>query len=553
MSTRDEYLPPDDLKRSARGRRSQTAATADRLPPHSPEAEQGICGCVLLSPSVCLDELHEAGFRAEHCYDLRHVTVMEAVFAMREARQAIDIITLQQHLKDKGLLEQVGGIAFLAGLPDAVPSAANLSYYADIVIEKWRLRTMIQTCNDVVSRVYEYEGDVDTLVDECERDFLKATEREQARPTQTLKELLLNHTVPELESAYHRGRAQIVGYTTGLEYWDKVLGGLGGDNGNYIVLAARPGMGKTTVAVQIAAHVSGKHTEWTEVPEAEARAAGSFHESEDNKFFIPVVGVPVGIFSLEMSAKSLARRILFQRSNADIQRWKTGFAKKEDFPLLMRGVEALAKGKPILIDDDSDGRISRIRAVARRWHRQHGVRFFILDYFQLLVGDLKKNRASQVEEMEGVSKAILALSKELNCPFLILAQMNRDWERDPHRTPQLSDLKGCGAIEQDAHVVSFLYKPKLNEKNQEFYDECMAKEGGKNWKKWNGRPIRVNALVAKNREGETGPAELIFIKASTQFQDWNVWLKEKGYKRAASGEESRYQQDLSDEEENGGE
>src|SRR5947208_2645855 len=244
---------PPDLKRTRRRKLATTDARVDRLPPHSPEAEKGVLGCVLLSPNDCMAECIEK-FKsgAEVFYDLRHQTIFSALAEMYDGREAIDIITLQQRLKNKQILEEVGGIPYLATLPDTVPSSANLSYYLDIVQEKYLLRKMIHTCTDVVSRVYDYEGEVDALMDEVERDILRISESRVQSHTNTIKELV-KKAINTIED-FHQRQGMLTGVGTGFTDLDKMTSGL--HPGEMIVIAARPSMGKTSLAMNIAEHAS---------------------------------------------------------------------------------------------------------------------------------------------------------------------------------------------------------------------------------------------------------------------------------------------------------
>src|ERR1051325_6571387 len=245
---------PPDLKRTRRRRSaSSESMKADRLPPHSPEAEQGVLGCVLLSPNECMGECVEK-FKsgADVFYDLRHQTIFSTLVEMYDSREAIDVITLQQRLKNKQLLEEVGGIPYLATLPDAVPSAANLSYYLDIVQEKFLLRKMIHTCTDVVGRVYDYEGEVDALMDEVERDILKIAESRVQSQTTTIKDLV-KKAINTIED-FHQRQGMLTGVGTGFTDLDKMTSFLHG--GEMVVIAARPSMGKTSLAMNIAEHVA---------------------------------------------------------------------------------------------------------------------------------------------------------------------------------------------------------------------------------------------------------------------------------------------------------
>jgi replicative DNA helicase len=245
-----------DLKKTRRQKAARADArptTIDRLPPHSPEAEQGVLGCVLLSPNECMGECLEKirGDGKDVFYDLRHQTIFETLVTMFDTREAIDVITVQQRLKDRQLLEQVGGIAYLAQLQDAVPSAANLSYYLDIVQEKFLLRKMIHTCTDVVGRVYDYEGEVDALMDEVERDVLRISESRAQSSALTTKELV-GKAIGTIENYFSR-KGVLNGLGTGFADLDRMTDGLHGSE--MIVIAARPSMGKTSLAMNIAEYV----------------------------------------------------------------------------------------------------------------------------------------------------------------------------------------------------------------------------------------------------------------------------------------------------------
>src|SRR5450432_1288715 len=244
-----------DLKKARRRKIASTdTMKLDRLPPNSPEAEQGVLGCVLLSPNecmgLCIENLKGVGIEAH--YDLRHQTIQAELFEMYDSRTPIDIITLQQRLKDKQLLEQIGGIAYLAQLQDSVPSAANLSYYLEIVQEKFLLRRMIATCTDVVGRVYDYEGDVETLLDDVEKEILRINESRAQSSTATVKELV-GKAILTVENYFSR-KGVLNGIATGFPDLDRMTDGLHGSE--MIVIAARPSMGKTSLAMNIAEHAS---------------------------------------------------------------------------------------------------------------------------------------------------------------------------------------------------------------------------------------------------------------------------------------------------------
>src|SRR5580765_1706438 len=424
-------VPAPDLKRTRRQKAAITAPTVDRLPPNSPEAEQGVLGCVLLSPNDCMGECIEkfkAG--ADAFYDLRHQTIFSTLAEMYDSREAIDVITLQQRLKNKQLLEEVGGIAYLSALPDTVPSAANLSYYLDIVLEKYLLRKMIHTCTDVVGRVYDYEGDVDALMDEVERDILRISESRVQDQSNTIKDLV-KKAINTIED-FHQRQGMLTGVGTGFTDLDKMTSGLHG--GEMIVIAARPSMGKTSLAMNVAEHVS-----------------------IDLK-------LPVGVFSLEMTSESLVLRMLCSRSRVNLRNVRDGFLAERDFPKLTGAAGKLANA-PLFIDDTPGLSILQLRAKARRMWQQYGIKLFVIDYLQLLHSTSRRAENRQ-QEIADISNGVKALAKELSVPVIVLSQLNREMEKDKNRRPRMSDLRESGSIEQDADLVGLLYKPSSGDEDE---------------------------------------------------------------------------------------
>jgi replicative DNA helicase len=465
----DASAPPD-LKRTPRRKApSANAAKLDRLPPHSPEAEQGVLGCVLLSPNDCMGEcIGRFKEGAEVFYDLRHQTIFSALVQMYDAREAIDVITLQQQLKNKQLLEEVGGIAYLAALPDTVPSAANLSYYLDIVVEKYLLRKMIHTCTEVVGRVYDYEGEVDALLDEVERDILRISESRVQTQTTTIKDLV-KKAITTIED-FHQRQGMLTGVGTGFTDLDKMTSGLHG--GEMVVIAARPSVGKTSLAMNIAEYVA-----------IEQR-------------------LPVGVFSLEMTSESLVLRMLCSRSRVNLRNVREGFLAERDFPKLTGSAGKLANA-PLFIDDSSALSILQLRAKARRMWQQYGIKLFVVDYLQLLHSTARRADNRQ-QEIADISSGIKSLAKELSVPVIVLSQLNRELEREKNRKPRLSDLRESGAIEQDADVVGLLYKPSSDDDDS----GSSAEEDA----------VPMNLLIAKQRNGPTGDVNLTFLKSYTRFE-----------------------------------
>jgi len=290
----------------------------DRLPPHSPEAEQGVLVCVLLSPNDCMGECIEKfkGASAEVFYDLRNQTIFSTLAQMYDTREAIDVITLQQRLKDRQLLDEVGGIAYLSGLPDTVPTAANLGYYMDIVQEKYLLRQMIQVCTRVVGQLYDHEGEVEALMDEVERDILRVSESRVQSSNRPIKELVYK-AIDTIEK-FHQGGGKLTGIGTGFHDLDRLTSGL--QNADMIVFAARPSVGKTSLAMNIAEHVAIEHK------------------------------LAVGVFSLEMTSDSLALRMLCSRARVNLRNVREGFLAERDFHKLTDAAGNLASS-PLFIDD----------------------------------------------------------------------------------------------------------------------------------------------------------------------------------------------------------
>lgn len=462
---------PVDFKKARRKKATLAdPSKVDRLPPHSTEAEQGVLGCVLLSPNDslghCILKFKSGG---EVFYDLRHRAVYEALVQMYDQKEAIDLITVQQWLKDKQQLEAVGGLAYLASLPDAVPSAANLDYYVEIVREKYVLRQMIGTCTEVVARAYEHQGEVDALLDEAERDILKISGDRVAANTSSMKELV-SRAIHHIE-AYHQRQGQLGGIATGFIDLDRMTDGL--HEGEMIVIAARPSVGKTSLVMNMAEHVAVN------------------------------LRLPVGVFSLEMTAESLVMRMMSSLARVNSQAIRDGFLAERDFAKLTTAAGQLAKA-PLFIDDSSGLSILQLRAKARRMHQQHGVKLFVIDYLQLLHSTARRAENRQ-QEIADISNGVKALAKELKVPVIVLAQLNRESEKEK-RAPRVSDLRESGSIEQDADLVALLYR-SLREKDDDEEQTGPAPE-----------TIPVKMLIAKQRNGPTGEIDLTFLKSCTRFE-----------------------------------
>jgi len=443
----------------------------DRLPPHSIEAEQAVLSCVLMSPNEAMGEcLTTLKGGSEVFYDLRHQTIFDVLAEMFDKREPIDEVTVYQKLEDRQILEQVGHIAYLSALQDKVPSAAHLTYYLNIVQEKFLLRKMIRVCTEVVGRAYEHQGEVDKLMDEVERDVLRISEARVQSTTNTMKGLV-HKAINQVED-YHKRQGSLTGLSTGFADLDKLTTGLHG--GEMIVIAARPSIGKTSLAMNIAEHVALEQK------------------------------LPVGVFSLEMTAESLVLRMLCSRARVNLRSVREGFLAERDFPKLTAAAGKLASA-PMFIDDTSGLSILQVRAKARRMFQQHGIKLFVIDYLQLVhsTGRTVENRQQEIAD---ISNGIKQLAKELNVPVIVLSQLNREVEREKGRPPRLSDLRESGSIEQDADVVGLLYR--VTAKDDEDAGPSEPSDA-----------IPVNLLIAKQRNG---PADeniaLTFMKIYTRFE-----------------------------------
>jgi len=430
-------------------------------------------GCILLSPNDCMGEcITKLNGGAEVFYDLRHQTIFNIMAEMFDKREAIDVITLYQRLRDRKLLDEVGGVTYVSGLPDVVPSAANLSYYLEIVQEKFLLRKMIRVCTDVVGRVYDYEGQVDALMDEVERDVLRISESRVQTQTSTIKDLV-KKAINTIED-YHQRQGTLTGIGTGFIDLDKMTTGM--HAGEMIVIAARPSVGKTSLAMNIAEHVAIEQK------------------------------LPVGVFSLEMTAESLVLRMLCSRSRVNLRSVREGFLAERDFPKLTGNAGKLANA-PLFIDDSSGLSILQLRAKARRMFQQYGIKLFVVDYLQLVHSTSRRaeNRQQEIDDEQLDAKA---LAKELNVPVIVLSQLNREVEKEKGRAPRLSDLRESGSIEQDADLVGLLYRPVKQGDEEDGQSEPSDHDA-----------IAVNLLIAKQRNGPAGEdVHLTFLKSYTRFE-----------------------------------
>lgn len=453
---------PDFKKARRRKATLSDPAKVDKLPPHSVEAEQGVLGCIMLSPADCLGVCIEKLPDSEAFYDLRHRAVFECLLSMRQDGVAIDLITLQQELKDLCQLESIGGLSYLASLPDAVPSAANLDYYLQIVLEKFTLRQTIALCTEVVSRAYDHQGEVDELVDELARDVQAITQGEKESTFKSAAELVpmsMEWAEKALENA-----GQITGVATGFIDFDRLTFGLNG--GEVTVIAARPSTGKSAWVMGVADYVAVN------------------------------LQMPVLVLSLEMSSLSLMNRMVCARARVPSSVVRMGQMNEVHYARMGASYAALKKA-PLYIDDASGASIVKLQAKARRYHQQYGIKLVIIDYLQLVTAKAE----SRQQEVAAVSNGIKTLAKDLNVPVIVAAQLNRDTAKTGAK-PGLHSIRESGAIEQDGDIVGLLYKPASEDGNDQQSSDAE----------------RVNLIIAKHRNGATAEIPLTFLKSITKFE-----------------------------------
>ena len=482
IDTVPEPVPSNASPDLKQPRRQRAAAVdprrLDRVPPNSVDAEKGVLGCVLLSPREGVGACFERFARGDDFfYDPRHQIVFTNIVEMCDAQMGVDLVTLVARLQDKGVLETVGGYGFLATLMDGVPSAANLSYYLEIVREKYLLRKLIATCTRLTGEAYEETSAIGAFLDRAEAEVLAVNHERKAESAKSINELV-GKAVTRIEFFFHN-RGQLSGLQTGFPDLDQKTNGL--QPGEMIVIAARPSMGKTSLAMNIAEHVA-------------------VHLRE-----------PVGVFSLEMTAEALVMRLLCSLARVNHHSIREGSMQEKDLARILDATGSLASA-PLYIDDTAGLSILQVRARARRMKERHGIKLFVVDYLQLLQSSSRRGEPNRAQEIAEISSGVKGLAKELEVPVIVLSQLNRDLERDKTRKPRLSDLREAGAIEQDADVVGLLYKANPKDPREpaggDDDDDAAA----------NADVVPVNLLIAKQRNGPTGDVCLTFLKSFTRFE-----------------------------------
>lgn len=441
-----------------------TETEALRLPPHSIEAEQSVLGGLLLDNSAW-DKIADL-LSADDFYRQDHRLIFSTIGELAERSEPCDVVTLSQFLDQTGQLNQVGGLAYLGSLAKDTPSAANIKAYASIVRERAMLRHLIRVGGEIATSAYNTEGrEVSELVDEAEQRVFEIAERGQRRGSGfiPLKQILPG-TIDRLDMLANT-EGDITGISTGFTELDKLTAGF--QRGELIIIAGRPSMGKTTLAMNIAenAAIGGKH--------------------------------PTAIFSMEMSAEQLSFRMIGSVGRVNQSNLRTGNFSDEDWSRINSAV-AMMSSAPLFIDDTGSLTPTEIRARARRLKREHGLALIVVDYLQLMqIPGTKENRATEISE---ISRSLKALAKELDVPIIALSQLNRSVEQRTDKKPVMSDLRESGAIEQDADVIAFIYR-------EEVYDQDTPRKG------------IADIIIAKQRNGPVGDLHLTFLGEYTKFEN----------------------------------
>ncbi len=434
--------------------------TKGRTLPHNLEAEKSVLGAVLLD-NQAINPAAET-LTSEDFYGESNRLVFAAMCALSEDNSAIDAVTLAERLQRSDQLERAGGIEYLTALMDGLPRALNVGQYARIVKDKASLRNLIASANSIITSAISGDDDTDEIIDEAERRIFEIAEDKVKRGFLSVQDLA-GETMHELEELHER-REFITGVPTGFKRLDTMTAGL--QPGDLIILAARPSMGKTALALNIAQHVALRH------------------------------GGAVGIFSLEMSTQQLIRRLMSAEAHVDNHKLATGFLSDKDLNDLLNALEFLSTAK-IFVDDTANPSLLEMRSKARRLKAEHGLDLLVIDYLQLMSLGKFENRNL---EIGAISRALKGLAKELQVPVVALSQLSRAPESRSEHRPQLSDLRESGNLEQDADVVAFIYR-------EEVYNPDPTVQG------------LAELIIAKQRNGPIGTVPLAFLKQFTAFKD----------------------------------
>jgi len=432
----------------------------DRIPPQNVEAEQAVLGAILLDGEALLTAMER--IQSEDFYRVAHQRIFAAMVELSEENEPIDLVTLTARLQDKKQLEEIGGVSYLAELANSVPTAANVDYYAQIVEEKSLLRKLIRAATQIVAGGYSQAEDVGELLSEAEQRILEISQRRSGNGFVSIRDVLMD-VFERVEFLYHH-KGGVTGISSGFPDLDKMTSGF--QRSDLIIVAARPSVGKTAFALNIAQNVGVRSKE------------------------------TVAIFSLEMGAAQLVQRMICAEANVDAGRLRTGFLEPDDWEKLTMAIGALSEA-PIYIDDTPGLTVYEIRAKCRRLKKEKGLGMIVIDYLQLIQGRGKPGESRQ-QEVSEISRMLKLMARELNVPVIALSQLSRGVEQRQDKRPIMSDLRESGSIEQDADIVAFLYR-------DDYYDKDSEKKN------------IIEIIIAKQRNGPVGTVELAFLKNYNKF------------------------------------
>lgn len=437
-----------------------TQKTSLRVPPNNIEAEKSVLGSLMLDSSaihVISDILNPEDF-----YDQKHSVIYGAMLELYEKREPIDVLSVSSRLKGKKQIKEIGGNTYLAELVNVVPTASNVKHYADIVREKSVLRDLIQVSNYISNLGFDEESDVEQALDDAEKRIFSIARFSVKQKFQNIKTAL--GEAWERIDRLNKSQGELRGVPTGFVELDNMLAGF--QKSDLIILASRPSMGKTALALNIARNVACKSN------------------------------IPVGIFSLEMSAQSLVDRFISSEAHVDSWKLRTGrISSEQEFQRIRDALDTLSKS-PIFIDDEPTNNIMQMRAMARRLQAEQGLGLIIVDYIQLMMPRFRAESA--VQQMTEISRSLKALARELEIPVLAISQLSRAVESRHDKRPKLHDLRDSGSIEQDADVVMFIYR-------EDRYNENTGKQN------------MAEILVEKHRNGPIGKVQLYFDPQKVSF------------------------------------
>ncbi len=431
----------------------------DRIPPQNIEAEQAVLGAIFLQPSSLT--LASELLIPDDFYRAAHQKIYNAMLELSDKGEPVDLVTVTSELADVNLLEEVGGVSYLSDLANSAPTAANIEYYGKIVEEKSILRRLIRTATTIAQDGYSREDEVEVLLSEAEKTIMEVAQRKNAGAFQNIKDVLVQ-TYDNIETLHDR-KGDVTGIPTGFIELDRMTAGF--QRNDLIIVAARPSVGKTAFALNIAQNVATK--------------------TDEN----------VAIFSLEMGADQLVMRMLCAEGNIDAQRLRTGSLTAEDWGKLTMAMGSLSDSG-IYIDDTPGIRVGDIRAKCRRLKQESGLGMVLIDYLQLIQGNGRTDNRQQ--EVSEISRSLKELARELKVPVIALSQLSRGVEQRQDKRPMMSDIRESGSIEQDADIVAFLYRDDYYDKESE----------NKNI---------IEIIIAKQRNGPVGTCSLAFVKEYNKF------------------------------------